>query len=195
MDYLPTVLTAVCQRVQRVRVTRVQDASTRRTPFQQKIGAGLTLAQFRAEAAAGSLRHVGLPESIHMIAHRLGWRLSRTIESLEPVIADRRILSGFMPIEPGAARGVHQIGRGLVDDTEVITLDFLAAVGEPEAYDRVEITGEPDVNSTIAGGINGDLATCAIVLNALEAIRVAPPGLRTMLDMPLVAWKAPPPKL
>jgi len=55
MDFLPCILTAVCQRVERIRIARFQDASPRRIPFQQKIGAGLTLAEFRTKVAAGSL--------------------------------------------------------------------------------------------------------------------------------------------
>ncbi len=38
---------AVCERVDRVVVNRIQDARIRRLPFQQKIGAGLTTEQFR----------------------------------------------------------------------------------------------------------------------------------------------------
>ena len=188
MDYLPLTLTAVCQRVDRIRVFRVQDASVRRIPFQEKIGAGLTLRQFRDRADAGTLRHVGLTESMRMIAGRLGWELSRTTESLDPVVAEKRILSGHRPIEPGQARGVHQVGRGFVGREERITLDFRAAVGEPGSYDRVEIVGEPNLESTIAGGVNGDIATCAIVLNAAAVIRQAQPGLRTMIDLPPIAF-------
>lgn len=188
MDYLPVVLTSVCQRVERVRVFRVQDASIRRIPFQEKIGAGLTLKEFEARVAAGSLRHVGLKESAHLIAFRLGWRLTDFTECFEPVVATQRILSGCAPIEPGLARGVHQIGRGVIDTLEVITLDFLAAVGEPESYDRIEITGLPNVHSTIAGGVNGDIATCAIVLNVIPAVLRATPGLKTMADLPTVGF-------
>ncbi|NQT97782.1 MAG: hypothetical protein HQ562_08605, partial [Candidatus Marinimicrobia bacterium] len=34
MEYLPTVLTSVCRNVEQIRVERIQDASTRRIPFQ-----------------------------------------------------------------------------------------------------------------------------------------------------------------
>lgn len=192
MDYLPLTLTAVCQRVDRIRVFRVQDASVRRIPFQEKIGAGLTIGQFRERADTGTLRHVGLTESIHMMARRLGWNLSRVTESLDPVVAEKRILSGHRPIEPGQARGVHQVGRGFVGSEERITLDFRAAVGESGSFDRVEIVGEPNLESTIAGGVNGDIATCAIVLNAAAVIRQASPGLRTMIDLPPIAFAAAP---
>jgi 4-hydroxy-tetrahydrodipicolinate reductase len=47
MDALPIMLTAVCERVDSIRVDRIQDARTRRLPFQKKIGAGLTVEQFQ----------------------------------------------------------------------------------------------------------------------------------------------------
>ena len=40
MDALPIALTAVCERVDRIAINRIQDARIRRLPFQQKIGAG-----------------------------------------------------------------------------------------------------------------------------------------------------------
>ena len=46
MDALPIALTGVCERVKAIAVDRVQDASIRRLPFQQKIGAGLTRDEF-----------------------------------------------------------------------------------------------------------------------------------------------------
>ena len=188
MDLLPTVLTGLCQNVRKVEVWRVQDASVRRIPFQQKIGAGLTLKEFEAGKKAGTLRHVGLPESVHFIAQRLGWELDRNTETLEPVIADRQIDSGYKPIAKGMARGVHQVGRGFVGNREVITLNFRAAVGEPESYDQVHIDGEPKIHSRIAGGVNGDIATCAITLNAVRSVLAGGPGLRTMADIPSIAF-------
>lgn len=183
MDFLPSVLTSVCQRVDSVKVMRIQDASPRRIPFQQKIGAGLTLPQFHEKVAAGTLRHVGLTESAHMIAHHLGWKLDKVTEDLNPVIAEKDIQGGYMPITRGLACGVSQVARGFIDKREVITLQFRAAVGEQESYDRIEIKGVPDIVSTIAGGINGDIATCAITINAVRSVIKSNPGLRTMVDM------------
>ena len=188
MDFFPTVLTGLCRKVTGVRVWRVQDASVRRIPFQQKIGAGLTLEQFEAKRRDGSLRHVGLPESVGFIAARLGWTLDRTTESLEPVVAERDVTTGYKPIAKGMARGVHQVGRGFVAGQEVITLNFKAAVGEPEPYEEVQIEGEPTFRSRIAGGINGDIATCAVTLNAARSILEVGPGLKTMADLPGLSW-------
>ncbi len=188
MDFLPTVLTGVCRNVKKVEVWRVQDASVRRIPFQQKIGASLTLEEFEAKKKDGTLRHVGLPESVDFIADRLGWKLDRNVETLEPVIADEDINTGYKPISKGMACGVQQVGSGFVGDREVITLNFRAAVGEPESYDQVRIDGEPVIQSRIAGGVNGDIATCAITLNAVRSVLEASPGLKTMGDIPPVAF-------
>jgi 2,4-diaminopentanoate dehydrogenase len=188
MDFLPTVLSGLCQQVDSIEVTRVQDASVRRIPFQQKIGAALTVEAFKAKEKQGTLRHVGLPESLDFIANRLGWQLDKKTESLEPVIADTDITTGYQPITAGMARGVHQVGRGFVNGKEVITLSFKAAVGEPVSYDEVNIQGDPPIHSRIEGGVNGDIATCAITLNTVRSLLQAQPGLRTMAEIPPVAF-------
>ena len=109
MDYLPTVMTAISKKVDSIEVSRVQNASTRRVPFQQKIGAGLTLEQFKKKEKEGTLRHVGLSESVDFIAARIGWKLTKKTESLNPVIAQIEITSGYKPIKAGMACGVEQI--------------------------------------------------------------------------------------
>jgi 4-hydroxy-tetrahydrodipicolinate reductase len=109
---------------------------------------------------------------------------------LTPVVAERRIETGAMTIEPGTAAGVQQIGRAFCGGTERITLVFRAAIGEPDPEDTVEITGTPSIRSTVPGGVNGDVATCAITLNAIPRLLEAGPGLHTMTDIPLVSYFA-----
>lgn len=188
MDSLPTFLTAVCQHVEHVQVNRYQDAQFRRLPFQKKIGAGLTLEEFEKRRQDGSLRHVGLTESMQFIAHRMGWKLTKTEDIIEPVIAEHDLETMDLHIKKGQARGVRQVGNAYVDDLVVINLVFQATVGEPESYDEVIIKGNPNIISRIPGGINGDVATCAIVLNAIPQVLRAKDGLQTMGDIPLVSF-------
>lgn len=185
MDYLPSVLSSVCQQVEKVTVSRVQDASLRRIPFQQKIGAGLTDKQFKEKEQNGSLRHVGLPESVYMIARAMNWELDKVEESLQPVRAKKNISSGYTNIQKDNPSGVEQIGRGFIDGEEKITLHFRAAVGEEKSYDKVDIEGTPSFSSEIEGGINGDTATSAITVNAVASVKEASSGLKTMLDVPV----------
>jgi len=186
MDAWPLVMSAVCQNVKRVRVVRVQDASPRRLPFQKKIGAGCTVKKFEELAAAGTLRHVGLTESIDMIAAGLNWQLSQVTESIEPVIAREQVNTKYLTVEAGQVAGVRQVGRGLKDKEELITLEFEAYLGAPESYDAVYLTGVPNLEVVIKGGTHGDIATAAIVVNAAYRVIEAPAGLVTMKDLPLV---------
>jgi hypothetical protein len=187
MDTLPICLSALCQRVEAIKVSRIQDAAHRRLPFQRKIGAGLDAGTFEEKRRSGALRHVGLTESMHMIGSRFGWKLDHTEEEITPVIAETSFETPTMTIKPGMAAGVQQIGRAFVGSEERITLIFRASIGERDPEDTVEILGEPHIVSTIAGGVHGDVATCAVALNAVPFILNAEPGLRTMIDLPPVA--------
>ncbi len=184
MDLLPVTLSGMCRQVRHVHVERVQDAAARRLPFQRKVGAGLDAEQFEARVREGTLRHVGLAESMHMIAAALGWELARVEDHIEPALADCPVEGPDGLIATGFARGVEQTGLGFVNDREVIRLTFRAAVGEPECFERIRLDADPPVDMQIEGGINGDVATAAVVVNTVEAITRARPGLRTMIDIP-----------
>jgi 4-hydroxy-tetrahydrodipicolinate reductase len=186
MDYLPSVLTSVCRKVKHIKVERVQDARPRRKPFRDKIGAGLTESEF--EQKRDKLRHVGLPESVYMIADAMSWKLTNVREILKPIQAEKPIQTKSGTVNRGEVAGVRQVARGYQNDQEVIRLIFEAAVGIEESHDSMYITGDPAFTSSIAGGINGDIATSAIIVNAICAIRNASPGLKTMLDLQAPAY-------
>ncbi len=188
MDTLPAMLTGICKEVSHVSVKRVQDATSRRVPFQQKIGAGLTLPDFESKKANGSLRHVGLTESMHFIADSLGWEIDYTEDVINPVVSDRTIETENIKIAPGNAMGVQQIGVARQNGKEKIKLYFEATIGTGVSYDEIVISGNPNVHSKIEGGVNGDIATCSIVLNAIPNVLKASPGLWTMKDLPIVSY-------
>jgi 2,4-diaminopentanoate dehydrogenase len=191
MDALPTFATAVCKSVRGIRVYRIQDASSRRIPFQKKIGVGLSEEEFRRKTADGSLRHVGLGESLHFLSHYIGIPIERCEEDLGPVRAERDIVSALGVVPKGGISGVRQVARGYHDEGVSIHLEFQAAVGQLDPYDRIVIDGEPSMDLVINGGVHGDVATCAITLNAVARLRAAAPGLHTMATVPLVSHQAP----
>src|SRR5437763_1149897 len=188
MDALPIALTAVCERVDRIAVNRVQDARIRRLPFQQKIGAGLTTEQFQRKVDDGSVRHVGLTESIAMIADALGWTLDRITDDIRPKLATVTISSEFLAVDPGYVSGIIQDGVGYRKAEPVIRLHMEAYLGAPESYDSVEIEGSPRLSMKVAGGIHGDVATASIVVNSIPKVLAAQPGLHTMRDLPLPSF-------
>jgi 4-hydroxy-tetrahydrodipicolinate reductase len=188
MDALPIMLTAVCERVDRVEVNRVQDARLRRLPFQQKIGAGLTTEQFQKKVRDGSVRHVGLTESIAMIADALGWPLDRISDEVQPKLAMVTVASEFLAVDPGYVCGIVQDGVGYRKGRPAIRLHMEAYLGAPESYDSVDIEGFPSLSMKIAGGIQGDLGTASIVVNSIPRVLAASPGLHTMRDIALPSF-------
>jgi 2,4-diaminopentanoate dehydrogenase len=188
MDALPIALTAVCERIDRIHISRVQDARLRRLPFQQKIGAGLTTEQFEKKAREGAVRHVGLTESIAMIADSLGWTLDRISDNVHPKLASVTISSEFLAVDPGYVCGIIQEGVGYRKGDAVIRLHLEAYLGAPDSYDAVEIEGSPRLSMRIPGGIPGDLATASIVVNSIPRVLAASPGLHTMRDVALPSF-------
>ena len=188
MDALPIALTACCERVDRVEVHRVQDARVRRRPFQQKIGAGLAPAEFERGVKAGTLKHVGFTESIHMIAASLGWTLERVTETVRPRLAQQRVTGGFVRVAPGHVAGVVQDARGYVKGEPRIALHLEAYLGAPSSYDSILIEGSPRIYSRIEGGVHGDIATASIAVNAIPLVMAAAPGFRTMREMRLPSF-------
>ena len=188
MDALPIMLTGVCERVEAIRVDRIQDARIRRLPFQQKIGAGLTREQFQKKVDDGSVRHVGLAESVSMIADALGWKLDRITDEIQPKIATETVASEFLAVDAGYVCGIIQDGIGYRGGEPVITLHMEAYLGAPESYDSVTISGSPAITSKVAGGVHGDIATTSIVVNSLPKVLEVAPGLHTMRDMPLPSF-------
>ena len=185
MDKLVLTLAAASQRVDWAKAVRVVDASKRRLPLQKKIGAGMTPDEFRAQVAAGVIKHHGLPESIAMVADGLGFALDDISETIEPITANETVKTEFLEVAPGQVAGVHQIARGTTAGKEKIFMELQMYVGAKHPADSVELRGEPNLALTIPGGTHGDIATAAVAVNAIPAILAAPAGLRTVRDLPL----------
>jgi hypothetical protein len=188
MDALPITLTGICERVDSIRVDRIQDARSRRLPFQQKIGSGLNKEQFAQKVKDGSVRHVGLAESVTMIADAMGWKLDKVTDDIQPKIAEQGVESELIAVDPGYVCGIIQDGIGYMKGKPVVTLHMEAYLGAPESFDAVTVEGNPRITQKIAGGLHGDIATASITVNSIPKILRVSPGLRTMADMPIPSW-------
>jgi 4-hydroxy-tetrahydrodipicolinate reductase len=188
MDALPIALTGVCENVSAIEVDRIQDARIRRLPFQKKIGAGLTRDEFMEKVDEGSVRHVGLAESITMIADAMGWKLDQVTDEIQPKMAEQPVSSEFLTVGAGLVCGIVQDGAGFRKGQPVIKLHMEAYLGAPESYDAVRIAGNPPLQMKLAGGVHGDVATASIAVNSIPKVLQAMPGLRTMRDMTLPSF-------
>lgn len=184
MDALPLALSGVCTEVAQVHCRRVVNLSRRRRQLQQKVGVGYTVERFREEAASGKLGHVGLPESVAMIAAGMGWDLEGIDQTLDPVIAQQSHESDLGTVPCGGVIGQHQIAHGSVGGEDRIQFELIMALDAENAGDFVELLGPQPLSSAVRG-IQGDVATAAIVVNLIPRVLAASPGLHTMLDLPM----------
>ncbi len=185
MDVLPLCLTGVCTNVKAIKISRIGDASPRRLPFQQKIGAGMTRAEFKKRLAAGGFGHIGLRESAQIVAQTLGWKIESYKGTLQPVLATKRVKTRFLTVEKGQVTGIHQTLRCKIAGKDALVFDWMMYVGAKESYDGVDIIGDPPVNMRIEGGVFGDTGTIGALVNTVPKVLHAAPGLRTMADLPV----------
>jgi 4-hydroxy-tetrahydrodipicolinate reductase len=181
MDRLALAAASACVNVEKLKVTRVVDAAKRRGPLRAKVGAGLSRDDFEAGVAARKLGHVGLSESAAMIAVGLGLPIDEISETIEPVLAATETDG----VGAGRVLGLHQIARVRAAGEIQVELDLTMAVGVGRAFDRIEIQGDPPVNLTVEGGFHGDRATVGCVVNAIPFVIAAPPGVQTVVTLPL----------
>lgn len=187
MDTLVIALTGACQEIERIRAERVMNAATRRVPFQRKIGAGLTVDEFKKKMATKEISgHVGLEQSIGMIASALQWELdSVRIDLPQPVAAKKDVQSDAIKVKKGRVAGLRQTARGIMKRRALITLDFQAYIGAEDEHDSIVIDGLPPIHQRISPCVHGDHATVAIIVNSIPKVMNAHPGLLTMKDLPI----------
>ena len=187
MDTLVITLTAPCKTIEKIEATRVMNAATRRVPFQKKIGAGLTLEEFKQKIEHKHITgHVGLEQSIRMIADALAWKIDKIIvEPVEPVLAKKATESKDIKVKAGNAAGLRQKAKGIKNGKEVIVLYFEAYIGAEKEYDAVAIKGVPNVNQKIEPCVHGDTGTIAMIVNSIPKVINARAGLLTMKDLPV----------
>jgi 4-hydroxy-tetrahydrodipicolinate reductase len=195
MDFLPLVLATACQPVRSIHVERVVDVGARRMQLQSKVGVGLSVEGFQRGASDGSIGHVGLRESLFMIADSMGWRLDDVSETLEPLIARRRYKTEYFSVDRGYVRGLRQSARGVSGGREVVKLELEMSLAAEDPRDVIRIDGTPPVEVRVSGSLQGDQATAAIMTNCIPAVvRSRAVGLLSMRDMPMLPYLRPRPQ-
>lgn len=186
MDALALMATGVCNTVHSITVNREVDAGLRRFPLQQKVGAGISKQEFADKKATGMFGHIGLVESIRLIAAGLEWNIDRIEEHLDPVISSKHVVTPFLTVHEGDVAGIHHHAYGYDGDERLLTLDLKMFVGAEDPRDAVMVDGDPPMDLVVKGGIFGDTATVATLINGIPQVFDAAPGLKTVKDVPLV---------
>ncbi len=188
MDLLPICLTGVCRAVESIRVDRIVNATMRRQTLQAKIGSGQDPVVFGRKLQSGQAGHAGLSESAALLAHAMGWKLDTLTEHNEPEVATRDLQTRFFNVATGQTCGIHQRAVGTQAGVEKIVLDIRMYLEAPEPRDVILIKGQPDLNVVVNGGVAGDDATIAALINAVPRLLAAAPGLRLLHELAAPGW-------
>jgi hypothetical protein len=213
-ERFPLMVSALSGSITRVRAEEFSDIRTYGAPdvIRDWMLFGKTPDEARQSIMAEALG-AGFGQSVHMVADELGFPIDAELRTThEMAVATSPIESPIGPIAPGLVAAQRFRWEGLVDGQPVVTAAVNWLMGEenldppwrfgPDGeHFEVEITGDPDCLVTfrklhpesVEAGLArnpGIVATAMHCVNAVPYVCEAEPGLRTYLEMPLVAGRA-----
>ncbi len=156
---------------------------------------------------------LGFGQAARMVASELGFAIDAELRTTHEVaVATTPIDSPIGPIQPGTVAAQRFLWEATVDGTPVVTAAVNWLMGEahldpawtfgPEGERfEVSITGDPPVHLTfhglhpesVAAGLArnpGIVATANHCVSAVPYVCEAGPGIKTYLDLPLIAGRA-----
>lgn len=190
LDLLIIALSGVCARVDSIVASRTNDLSPYGMTVLRAQGVGLIPEAFEEGVRNGTVvGHVGFPESMHLIGATLGWTIDRIEQTREPIVAAVRRETAALIVEPGQVAGCRHRACAYRGDEALITFDHPQLIQPQlegiETEDRIEIRGVPGVRLRGSPEIAGGPGTAAIAVNMIPRILSAPPGLKTMAELPV----------
>jgi hypothetical protein len=181
-DFLLLAATGTCSDVRGMSARRVVDVSGFSDAIHTRLGLRLSLAEFNERNSRGAIPgHVGLTQSIQMVAERFGCQLEGTVvETIEPMID---VDSGTDEV-----RGIRQTAVGIFSAGSRFEIEFILHLAPAAAnlvtMDQIRIEGSQPVNLSISPGLQSIPATAAVVVNSIPAVLRGPAGLLTVKDLP-----------
>ncbi|WP_034270963.1 NAD(P)H-dependent amine dehydrogenase family protein [Haloechinothrix halophila] len=214
-DLHPLVLSAMSSKVAFVRAEEFSDMRSYDAPdvLRWVMGFGGTPEQARESPMLGLLTG-GFTQSVRMCLDTLGFADASIQTSHEIAVAAAPIESPMGVIEPGQVAGQRFGWDAMVGDQPVVRIAVNWLMGEQnlepawefgpegERYE-IEIKGDPDTFVTIRGwqpatvaeGLKrnpGIVATANHCVNSIPYVCAAAPGIKSSLDLPVVAGRAHP---
>ena len=215
-ERFPLMLSALSGQITHVRAEEFSDIRTYGAP--DVISDWMLFGKTPEEAAGSIMLAVlggGFGQSVQMVAEELGLTLDPDLQTThEMAVATAPIDSPIGPIQPGTVAAQRFRWVGTVNGEPVVTaavnwfmgdkdLDPAWTFGPEGERFEIEITGDPSTHVVFHGlhpvsieaGLArnpGIVATAVHCVNAVPYVCAAEPGVRTYLDLPLVAGRAAP---
>ncbi|MFQ5676945.1 MAG: dihydrodipicolinate reductase, partial [bacterium] len=103
-------------------------------------------------------------------------------------IADKDIKTPHLQVRREQVAGIIHVARAIKEGKERVRLELQMYVDAEDESDTVIIDGDPPIHVRVDGGIFGDKATIARMVNAIPVAFRAEPGLKTVMDLPLTCY-------
>ncbi|WP_457214084.1 NAD(P)H-dependent amine dehydrogenase family protein [Mycobacteroides abscessus] len=212
-ERFPLMVSSLSTKVTHVRAEEFSDIRTYNSPdvVRHVMGFGGTPDEAMHGPMAAMLGS-GFKMSVRMVADYMGFRAEPRIKTTQEVaVAIRDIESDVLPIAAGAVAARRFRWDAVIEGRPVITaavnwlmgeadLDTGWTLGERGERFEIEITGDPDVSVVFKGvhpesitqGLQrnpGIVATANHCINAILYVCAAEPGIKTYLDLPLIAGR------
>jgi len=206
-DWLPLVMTSVSERIDEVRCFEILDYSTYDNPtvLFDVMGFGKPMDETPMLLMPGILS-LAWGSVVHQLAAGLGIELDEVVETVVRLPAPEKFEIASGPIEEGTAAALRFEVLGMLGGRPVCVLEHVTRLRPDLGPDwpqpsgqgcyRVVVSGEPNYTLDLQLlGTDGDhntaglKATAMRLVNAVEAVVAARPGLLTALDLPLITGR------
>ncbi len=171
-------------------VERVVDLSGFGETVLRRIGVGHSAESFDEGCRNGTVTgHIGFPQSMRVVAARLGVTIDRIDRELEPIFAEGELAASSLTVRPGETAGFRQRYAAICEGTVWFEALFIghvapASIGQ-EPRDAIAVRG-PYGNIDLAAkpGMNPQVSSSSIVANSIRRVVEAPPGWTTVGELP-----------
>jgi 4-hydroxy-tetrahydrodipicolinate reductase len=192
LDLWPLVASGLAWDVASIHAHRISDVAAFAPATRLRLGLDHTPESFAAGVRDGSVvGHLGFPESLRILAARMGRPIDEVRMRTDPVIADRRYELPDGVIEAGRTIGASQRAEAWVDGAPWITVELMVHGAPREAgvppVDEIAIEGDHAIHVRVDPGCAGVRGTAALLVNGIPRALEAPAGLHAPGDLPPVA--------
>jgi hypothetical protein len=194
-DLLPLTLSALSSHIDRIHVIETTNFSFYPSPqiIFEMMGMGKQPAEFEQHTTRYKRWLNGLfRENIQMIADGLELTLDQIDETMETLLTEQPYDIAAGRVEAGTVGAQRWKWSGMAGGIARIEHETVWRIHKdlakewPQSENAIKIVGKPAIKIDFGDGwINdGLLATAMHAVNAVQAVCQAPPGIRTLLDLP-----------
>lgn len=188
-DALVVTVLGVAPDVERIRVERVVDLSGFSETILRRLGIAYSPEDFERGVREGWVHgHIGFPQSMRIVARKIGLDLARIDRVMTPIVATQAHDAAHISVQVGETAGFRQSYTGVVDGRPWFECAFTGhvdpvSIGEP-LRDSIALKGRTPLHFAIDPGLDPQSGSAAVIANSLRRVAAGPSGWLTVADLP-----------